>query len=138
MTFSNSALFNKTSEQCRAVGARGGRARARNLRLCRAHRPATPPPTTPEPEYAPETAHEANVLLDERFPHLRDAFAPRQTLRGRLIQLLRQPGGASVPDIMVALGCDLQHAYTFRSIAGPGVKIARILRADGTRAYAVQ
>ncbi len=139
MTFSNSALFNKTREQCRLVGARGGRARARNLRLLRTHRPATPPPAAPEPEYDPETAHEASILLDEQFPHLRDAFAPRQTKRDMLIQMLQHPGGATIDQMVDAMGWDRQYARrSFRSAAGPDVKIARIFRADGTRAYAVQ
>jgi hypothetical protein len=136
MTFSNSALFNKTSEQCRLVGARGGRARARNLRLLRAHMPATPPPAAPEPEFDPETAHEANLVLDERYPHLRDAFAARQTKRDLLIEMLQQPGGATIDQMVAAMGWDRQYARrSFRAAAGSTVRIARIVRADGTRAY---
>ncbi len=139
MTFANACLFNKTADQCRLVGARGGRARARNLRLLRAHRPATPQPVAPEPEYDPESAHEASLLLDEQFPHLRAAFAPRQTTRDRLIKMLRQPGGASTDEMVSALGMDRQYVRrSFRSIAGRAVRISRLVRADGTRAYSAR
>jgi hypothetical protein len=40
-------LFNKTIEQCRQLGARGGRAYARNLRLRRSQ--ASVPPVAPLP-----------------------------------------------------------------------------------------
>ncbi|MCE5309378.1 MAG: hypothetical protein LLG20_17190 [Acidobacteriales bacterium] len=136
MTFSNACLFNKTADQCRKVGARGGRARARNLRLRHAARTATPPPAPPETEEDRETAHEASALLDEQFPHLRTAFAPRQTTREQLLRLLRQPGGASTDQMVVALGLDRQYVCrSFRSIAGQAVQISRLVRADGTRAY---
>jgi hypothetical protein len=136
MTFSNSPLFNKTASQCRLVGARGGRARARNLRLRHAARTVAPPPPPPEPEEDPETAHEASLLLDERFPHLRTAFAPRQTQRDQLLRLLRRPGGASTDQMVSALGLDRQYVCrSFRSIAGCAVRISRVVRADGTRAY---
>ncbi len=136
MTFPNSPLFNKTASQCRLVGARGGRARARNLRLRHAARTATPPPAPPVPEEDFETAHEASLLLDEQFPHLRAAFAPRQTTREQLLKLLRQPGGASTDQMVVALGMDRPYVCrSFRSIAGRAVRISRLVRADGTRVY---
>jgi len=60
---------NKTIEQCRAIGARGGRRSARNRRLrCMAQPPV---PICQKPE--PETAHEASMLLDQKFPWLRGA-----------------------------------------------------------------
>lgn len=62
-------LFNKTPEQLRRVGARGGRAHARNQRARRALLPP-PPPSAPVAE---ETAAEAIARLDEQFPWLRGA-----------------------------------------------------------------
>lgn len=75
------ALFNKTAEECRFVGALGGRASAISRRL----RLATWPAALPfhEPEFDAETAHEASAVLDEQFPHLRSAFAsPRRGMVG--------------------------------------------------------
>jgi hypothetical protein len=69
--------YNKSTDQCRNIGRRGGRARARNLRL-RLMQKRESPRLAP-PKHLPETAHEANALLDERFPHLRDVFDPRQS-----------------------------------------------------------
>ena len=72
-------LFNKTLEQCRQLGARGGRAHARNLRL----RPsqAQHSPVAQLPELPSETAHQACLRLDAQFPWLTAAFAPRPTRR---------------------------------------------------------
>ena len=72
-------LFNKTLEQCRQLGARGGRAHARNLRL----RPSQAPhaPVAPLPELLSETAHQASWRLDAQFPWLAAAFASRFTRR---------------------------------------------------------
>ena len=65
-------LFNKSPEQLRLLGARGGRAYGRNRRDRRAH---LPPPPAPAPrQVAPrETAAQASVLLDAQFPWLRGA-----------------------------------------------------------------
>jgi hypothetical protein len=73
-------LFNKTVQQCRLLGARGGRAYARNLRLRKLHpSPAHPAARgAPDPR-SPETAHEASVLLDRQFPWLVEAFRPRRS-----------------------------------------------------------
>jgi hypothetical protein len=60
-------LFNKTIDQCRRIGARGGRARVRNLRV-RNLRPAPQPEGMAAP--SPETAAEAIALLDRQFPWL--------------------------------------------------------------------
>ena len=49
-------LFNKTIDQCRIIGARGGRARAWNLRM-RPSKPSTEPPVIVAPRL--ETAAEA-------------------------------------------------------------------------------
>jgi hypothetical protein len=73
MIFPDRALFNKTAPECRFIGVRGGRASAVSRRLYPAMWPTAEP--TDEPEFDPESAHEASVLLDERFPHLRWAFA---------------------------------------------------------------
>jgi hypothetical protein len=62
-------LFNKTLEQLRRLGARGGRAHARSQRAGRALLaplcPRTPPPV--------ETAAEAIAVLNAQFPWLRGA-----------------------------------------------------------------
>jgi hypothetical protein len=75
-------LFNKTLEQCRQLGARGGRAHARNLRLRQSQPPLQPGAEIPGPPS--ETAHEASLRLDAQFPWLAAAFAPGPTLRARL------------------------------------------------------
>ena len=54
-------LFNKTLEQCRQLGARGGRAHARNLRLRTSQ--AQHPSLAPLPERPLETAHQASSCL---------------------------------------------------------------------------
>jgi hypothetical protein len=72
-------LFHKTIEQCRQLGARGGRAHARNLRLRQSRPPVQPVAEIPGPPS--ETAHEASLRLDAQFPRLAAAFAPRPTLR---------------------------------------------------------
>ena len=71
-------LFNKTVQQCRLLGARGGRARARNLRLQKAPTsPVQPAPRLPDSE----NVHQASSLLDCQFPWLAAAFVPRQRPR---------------------------------------------------------
>lgn len=132
MTFPNVCLFNKTAAQCRLVGARGGRARARNLRL---RRRTTPPPAPPE--VGKETAHQASALLDEQFPHLRDAFGPRRTKRAAIIELLRRDEGATIDEIAGATGWDRRNARAFRTAIGTGHMIARHTRTDGHRAYRI-
>src|ERR1700686_3857493 len=74
-------LFRKTIEQCRQLGARGGRAHARNLRLRQSQPPLQAGAEIPGPPS--ETAHEASLRLDVQFPWLAAAFAPRPTLRAR-------------------------------------------------------
>jgi hypothetical protein len=62
--------FNLSAERCRAIGTRGGRRRALNLRL----RHAVQAPSAPQADSVPEeTAHEASLLLDQKFPHLTGA-----------------------------------------------------------------
>ena len=64
--------FNLTIAACRIAGAIGGRSAARNRRLRRLAEPCVLAARHPEPEV--ETAHQASMLLDERFPHLRNAW----------------------------------------------------------------
>ena len=70
-------LFRKTIEQCRQLGARGGRAHARNLRLRKPQVPLPPGAEIPGPPS--ETAHQASLRLDAQFPWLAAAFGPRPT-----------------------------------------------------------
>jgi hypothetical protein len=65
-------LFNKTLEQARQLGARGGRAYASNQRARRARLPA-PLPTVPLRQAPRETTAEAIAVLDAQFPWLRGA-----------------------------------------------------------------
>jgi hypothetical protein len=71
-------LFNKTVQQCRLLGARGGRAYARNLRLRKLLAP--PPGLQPGAPLSrqPQTTHEASLLLDRKFPWLVQAFDQRR------------------------------------------------------------
>src|ERR1019366_3531566 len=72
MTTHRYILFNKTPEQLRRLGARGGRAYGRNQRARRALMP--PPPQTVRLFTVPrETTAEALVALDAQFPWLRFA-----------------------------------------------------------------
>ena len=71
-------LFNKTIQQCRLLGARGGRAYARNLRLRKMQSPPRAQPTTQPSRSGTKTTHEACLLLDRQFPWLAEAFAPRR------------------------------------------------------------
>jgi hypothetical protein len=64
-------LFNKTPEQLRLIGARGGRAYGRNHRARHALMPP-PPPASPRAE-ARETTIAAIAALDALFPWLRSA-----------------------------------------------------------------
>lgn len=66
-------LFNKSPEQLRLLGARGGRAYGRNQRRARRVLLATPPPAVPPPAVSTATTAESIVVLDARFPWLRGA-----------------------------------------------------------------
>ena len=67
-------LFNKSPEQLRLQGARGGRAFGLNQRLQRAQAPTPTPPAAGTLPAAPgETAAEAIAVLDAQFPWLRGA-----------------------------------------------------------------
>lgn len=71
-------LFNKTIDQCRMIGARGGHARARNLRMRRLQAaPKTAEVTAPQLE----TAAEAIAVLDCQFPWLIGAEKSRRPQR---------------------------------------------------------
>jgi hypothetical protein len=66
-------LFRQTPAQLRRIGARGGRACARNRRA-RVRAATTPPPQAVTPvARLPETAAEAIATLDLQFPWLRGA-----------------------------------------------------------------
>jgi len=62
----------KTIDQCRVIGARGGRRSGMTRRVRHLARVAARASDCPGPEL--ETAHEASMLLDARFPHLRNAW----------------------------------------------------------------
>ena len=68
-------LFNINVEQCRELGARGGRIHARNLRLRKAKIRVQPVADLVPPPM--ETVHEASLLLNAQFPWLAAAVAPR-------------------------------------------------------------
>lgn len=65
-----SILFNRTIDDCRNIGRRGGRARARNLRRRKATQPAVVPVIE---QHAVETTAQAIRRIDALFPHLRGA-----------------------------------------------------------------
>jgi hypothetical protein len=73
-------LFNKTPEQLRQLGARGGKAYGRNQRARRAL-VATPPEAAPPPTPPQQTAAAAIHLLDTHFPWLRGAETRRSRNR---------------------------------------------------------
>ena len=64
-------LFNKSPEQLRRLGARGGKAQGRNRRARRARMPSPPP--APPRVGARETTVAAIATLDAQFPWLRRA-----------------------------------------------------------------
>jgi hypothetical protein len=66
-------LFNKSPEQLRRLGARGGRAYGRNQRVRRAQMPTPPAAGALLPAAPCETAAEAIAVLDAQFPWLRGA-----------------------------------------------------------------
>jgi hypothetical protein len=66
-------LFNKSPEQMRILGARGGKAYGRNRRTRRALLADTPPPAVPTRAQPQETAARAIHSLDRQFPWLRGA-----------------------------------------------------------------
>ena len=65
-------LFNKSPEQLRLLGARGGRAYGRSQRARRALG-VTPPPAIAPRAASLGTTAESIVVLDARFPWLRGA-----------------------------------------------------------------
>jgi len=74
-------LFNKTPQQLRLIGARGGKAFGRNERARRALL-AAPAPTVPPPVPPCQTTAADIAVLDARFPWLRGA-EKRQSARRR-------------------------------------------------------
>ena len=77
-------LFNKTIEQCRQLGARGGRAYARNLRLRQSQ--ASLPPVAQLPAPPSDTVHQASLRLDAQFPWLAAASVRRPRLPGTTLE----------------------------------------------------
>ena len=78
-------LFNKTVSECRLLGARGGRAHARNLRLKKLLVPP-PQPNLPRSQHAPQSVHQDCLLLDQQFPWLADAFLrPRRSSKANKV-----------------------------------------------------
>jgi hypothetical protein len=66
-------LFNQSTEQIRRVGARGGRATARNRRARQQSVVVAPPETSADGAPPPETTRQAMALLDAQFAWLRGA-----------------------------------------------------------------
>ena len=63
-------LFHKTPEDLRRIGARGGRAQARNRRARLQAQAQLPPHSAIVVEVRAETAAEAIAVLDAQFPWL--------------------------------------------------------------------
>ena len=63
-------LFNQSLDQLRRIGARGGRARARNWRTGQRAARATAVPLAPADEPPVETTAQAIATLDAQFPWL--------------------------------------------------------------------
>jgi len=63
----------KSIDQCRMIGRIGGLRAACNRRLCRLAQPPVPAATSPA-GLERESAHQASLILDAKFPHLRDAW----------------------------------------------------------------
>ena len=77
MTNDYQILFNKSLQQCRQLGACGGRAYGRNRRLRRLLH-GQHPPILGKPDRSLETAAEAIAALDAQFPWLRGAERRKQ------------------------------------------------------------
>ena len=78
-------LFNKSLEQLRRLGARGGKAYGRNHRARRLLMPT--PPVTPPRVAPPETTAEAIAVLDAKFGWLRGAESSRKESKTRRFPL---------------------------------------------------
>lgn len=63
-----SILFNRTLDQCRSIGRRGGRARARNLRTRKTAHVAAVPAARPSED---ETVRQAIERIDALCPWLK-------------------------------------------------------------------
>ena len=78
-------LFNQSPEQLRRIGARGGKARARNRRVRQQGQTPVPPPPGAVLPPPPQTAAQAIAALDAQFPWLcgaeQNARAPRHPQR---------------------------------------------------------
>ena len=79
-------LFNKTIEQLRQIGARGGRAHGRNWRVRQraVQEAAANQPVTEPLVHAVETTAQAIAALDAQFPWLRHAERRTSRPSGRI------------------------------------------------------
>jgi hypothetical protein len=75
-------LFNKSLQQLRLIGARGGKAYGRNQQRRRALMPP-PSETIPLPTPSKQTTAEAIALLDAQFPWLRHSKQGRPSEASR-------------------------------------------------------
>ena len=83
MTNPTHILFNKSLEQLRRLGARGGRAHGRNHRARRRALQPAPAPLTPPRAVPRETTAAAITLLDAQFLWLRGAAGPNAGAKTR-------------------------------------------------------
>ena len=77
-------LFNQTIDDMRRIGARGGRARARNWRARQRAAGAAPREFPMAAAPVPETTMQAMAVLDAQFAWLRGAEKPASQRRSRL------------------------------------------------------
>jgi hypothetical protein len=73
MTNTPYLLFNQSPEQLRRIGARGGKAQARNRRARQRAQAQLPPQTLAVIAPLAQTAAQASRVLDAQFPWLRGA-----------------------------------------------------------------
>ena len=88
----NYILFNKTPEELRRLGARGGKAFGHNQRARRALLLASQASAAPDPLRPGESAAEAIAVLDAQFPWLRGVEQRPPANR------LSRPGNACAAD----------------------------------------
>jgi hypothetical protein len=106
-------LFNQTPEQLRGVGARGGRARARNWRARRRVTKAAAVPLPRPPVPLMETTEQAIAALHAQFPWLAEKRAASPTA-GTVRQLSSPPifmGRVNQMPILVDLPAEASIRY---------------------------
>ena len=91
-------LFNKTPDQLKRLGARGGKAYGRNQRARRALAPLQPE-SIARPAVPQETTPAAIAILDAQFPWLRG-------VENRVPGSNRRPYGEAVGDEDQPTGCE--------------------------------